>query len=119
MVSPAEPMITKSNGGIMAAELGKRQPIAMLLSGTASGVIGAADTAARIGARDVLSFDAGGTSADVAVIRDGKPTFGTGEMVGEFPIYVPTVSVTSIGEGGGSIAWVDDFFATWRPSSRP
>ncbi len=106
---PAEPMITKSNGGIMTAELGKNHPIAMLLSGTASGVIGAADTAARIGARDVLSFDVGGTSADVAVIRDGKPTFGTGEMVGEFPIYVPTVSVTSIGSGGGSIARVDDF----------
>jgi N-methylhydantoinase A len=106
---PAEAMITKSNGGIMAAELGKTDPIAMLLSGTASGVIGAADTAARIGAHNTLSFDVGGTSADVAVIRDGAPAFGTGEMVGEFPIYVPTVSVTSIGEGGGSIAWVDDF----------
>lgn len=106
---PAEAMITKSNGGVMAAELGKTDPIAMLLSGTASGVIGAADVAARVGAPDVLSFDVGGTSADVAVIRDGKPAFGVGEMVGEFPIYVPTVSVTSIGEGGGSIAWVDDF----------
>lgn len=106
---PAELMITKSNGGIMAAELGKTDPIAMLLSGTASGVIGAADIAARIGAPDVLSFDVGGTSADVAVIRDGEPAFGSGELVGEFPIYVPTVSVTSIGAGGGSIAWVDEF----------
>ena len=106
---PAEPMITKSNGGIMAAELGKTDPIAMLLSGTASGVIGAADVAARIGASDVLSFDVGGTSADVAVFQDGKPAFGAGETVGEFPIYVPTVSVTSIGAGGGSIARVDDF----------
>ncbi len=106
---PAEPMITKSNGGVMAAELGKTNPIAMLLSGTASGVIGAAAVAARIGAQDVLSFDVGGTSADVAVIQSGRPAFGVGEMVGEFPIYVPTVSVTSIGEGGGSIAWVDDF----------
>ena len=105
----AELMITKSNGGIMAAELGKTDPIAMLLSGTASGVIGAADVAARIGIDDVLSFDVGGTSADVAVIQKGKPAFGTGELVGEFPIYVPTVSVTSIGEGGGSIAWVDDY----------
>ena len=57
----------------------------------------------------MLSFDIGGTSADVAVIRDGKPAYGIGELVGEFPIYVPTVSVTSIGEGGGSIAWVDEF----------
>ncbi len=106
---PAEPMITKSNGGIMAAELGKTDPIAMLLSGTASGAIGAADAAARIGAADVLSFDVGGTSADVAVIQGGEPAFGTGELVGDFPIYVPTVSVTSIGAGGGSIARVDDF----------
>ncbi len=106
---PAEPMITKSNGGIMAAELGKTDPVAMLLSGTASGAIGAADAAARIGAAEVLSFDVGGTSADVAVIQGGKPAFGAGELVGEFPIYVPTVSVTSIGAGGGSIAWVDDF----------
>lgn len=49
----------------------------------------------------------GGTSADVAIIRDGKPQFGQGEMIGEFPIYVPSVSVRSIGEGGGSIIWVD------------
>jgi N-methylhydantoinase A len=81
----------------------------MLLSGTAAGVIGAADVAARVGARDVLSFDVGGTSADVAMIRDGKPAYGSGELVGEFPIYVPTVSVSSIGEGGGSIASVDEF----------
>ena len=106
---PAEPMIAKSNGGIMAAELGKTDPVAMLLSGTASGAVGAADAALRIGAADVLSFDVGGTSADVAVIQEGKPAFGTGELVGEFPIYVPTVSVTSIGAGGGSIARVDDF----------
>ena len=106
---PAVPMVTKSNGGIMTAELGKTNPVAMLLSGTASGVIGAADIAARTGEVDVLSYDVGGTSADVAVIRSGSPAFGSGEMVGEFPIYVPTVSVTSIGAGGGSIARVDDF----------
>ena len=45
----------------------------------------------------------------VAIIMDGAAAYGSGEMVGDFPIYVPTVSVTSIGEGGGSIAWVDDF----------
>jgi len=106
---PATPMIGKSSGGMMSAELGKTDPISMLLSGTAAGVVGAADIAARIGAPDVLSFDVGGTSADVAVIRDGAPAFGTGELVGEFPIHVPTVSVTSIGEGGGSIASVDAF----------
>ncbi len=104
-----EPMITKSNGGVMRAELGKTAPIQMLLSGTASGVIGASRIAAQTGASSVLSFDVGGTSADVAVILDGKPRFGTGERVGDFQIYIPTVSVSSIGAGGGSIARVDDF----------
>jgi N-methylhydantoinase A len=106
---PTEPMITKSNGGVMRAELGKTAPIQMLLSGTASGVIGASRVAAQTGASSVLSFDVGGTSADVAIIADGKPAFGTGERVGDFPIYIPTVSVTSIGAGGGSIARVDEF----------
>lgn len=103
----AEPMITKSNGGVMSAELGKTECVQMLLSGTASGVIGASHVARLTGSRNTMSFDVGGTSADVAIILDGQPQYGVGEMIGEFPIYVPTVSVTSIGEGGGSIAWVD------------
>ena len=106
---PALPLIGKSNGGVMSAELGKRDPISMLLSGTAAGVIGASNVASRMDRSHVLSFDVGGTSADVAVILEGTPAYSSGEMVGEFPIFVPTVSVTSIGEGGGSIAWIDDF----------
>ncbi|NQW11225.1 MAG: hydantoinase/oxoprolinase family protein [Alphaproteobacteria bacterium] len=104
---PCEPMITKSNGGVMSAELGKTNCVQMLLSGTASGVIGASHVARLTGSRSTMSLDVGGTSADVAIIIDGEPQYGIGEMIGEFPIYVPTVSVTSIGEGGGSIAWVD------------
>ena len=104
---PAEPMLTKSNGGVMTAELGKTQCAQMLLSGTASGVIGAASVARGTGSQAAMSLDIGGTSADVAIIRDGAPQYGVGEMIGEFPIHIPTVSVTSIGEGGGSIAWVD------------
>ena len=106
---PALPLIGKSNGGVMTAELGKTQPISMLLSGTAAGVVGAASVAHQSGRNEVVSFDVGGTSADVAIIMDGTASYSSGEMVGDFPIYVPTVSVTSIGEGGGSIAWVDDF----------
>ena len=100
-------MITKSNGGVMSAALGKTQCAQMLLSGTAAGVIGASHVARMTGAANTMSIDIGGTSADVAFIRDGTPQYGIGEMIGEFPIYIPTVSVTSIGEGGGSIAWVD------------
>ena len=105
----AEPMVTKSNGGVMTAELGKQDCLQMLLSGTAAGVIGAGFAARQAGLNQVMSLDIGGTSADVAIIIDGKPSYGTGEIVGEFPIYIPTVSVSSIGDGGGSIAKVDEF----------
>ena len=104
----AEPMITKSNGGVMTAERGKTDCAQMLLSGTASGVMGAASIAKQIKSSMCMSLDIGGTSADVAIIVDGNPQFGAGEMIGEFPVYIPSVSVTSIGEGGGSVAWVDD-----------
>lgn len=106
---PAGPMLTKSNGGVMNAETGKRACVNMLLSGTASGVIGAAYLAEQAGIGNVLTLDIGGTSADLALIIDGKPQFGTGEVVGDFPLFVPSVSVTSIGSGGGSIAWSDAF----------
>jgi N-methylhydantoinase A len=104
---PAEPMITKSNGGVMSAEAGKTRCAQMLLSGTAAGVIGACQIARMAKVENALSLDIGGTSADVAVVRSGMPQYGIGEMIGDFPIFIPTVSVTSIGEGGGSIAWVD------------
>lgn len=104
----AQAMITKSNGGVMSAETGKRECAQMLLSGTAAGVIGACHVAVLTDSADTMSLDVGGTSADVAFIRDGAPQYGVGEHIGEFPLYIPTVSVSSIGEGGGSIAWVDD-----------
>ncbi len=106
---PALPMITKSNGGIMAASLGRTACVGMLLSGTASGVMGAAFLARQAGVANALTLDIGGTSADVALVIDGAPQFGTGEMIGEFPLHIPSVSVSSIGDGGGSIAWVDGF----------
>lgn len=102
-----EPRITKSNGGVMSAEQGKSDCIQMILSGTASGVIGAAFIARAAGVAKAMSIDIGGTSADLALILDGQPQYGVGETIGEFQIYIPSVSVSSIGKGGGSIAWVD------------
>ena len=104
---PADPHLTKSNGGVMTAEQGKSQCVQMILSGTASGVIGASYVAQICGIERCMSLDIGGTSADVAVIIGGEPQYGVGEQIGEFHIYIPSVSVSSIGEGGGSIAWVD------------
>lgn len=104
---PARPMLTKSNGGLMNAAEGKRACVNMLLSGTASGVIGASWLARQAGEDKVLTLDIGGTSADFALIIDGEAQFGTGELIGEFPLHIPSVSVSSIGVGGGSIASVD------------
>ncbi|WP_439597720.1 hydantoinase/oxoprolinase family protein [Falsiroseomonas sp.] len=105
----APPMITKSNGGMMNIAMGRSSCVSMLLSGTASGVMGASFLTRQAGVPHALTLDIGGTSADVALIIDGKAQFGTGELIGEFPLYVPSVSVTSIGDGGGSIATVDGF----------
>lgn len=105
---PARAMLTKSNGGLMNAAEGKRACVNMLLSGTASGVIGAAWLARQAGESRVLTLDIGGTSADFALIIDGRPQFGSGELIGEFPLHIPSVSVSSIGIGGGSVAQVDD-----------
>ncbi|MGR3378890.1 hydantoinase/oxoprolinase family protein [Salipiger abyssi] len=104
---PARPLLTKSNGGLMNAAEGKRACVNMLLSGTASGVIGAAWLAREAGADKVLTLDIGGTSADFALIVDGQAQFGSGELIGEFPLHLPSVSVSSIAIGGGSIASVD------------
>ena len=104
---PAVPQVTKSNGGVMSAELGKTQCVQMIMSGTAAGVIGASYVARLSGFPETMSLDIGGTSADIAIIRDGQPQYGVGEVIGEFPVYLPTVAVTSIGAGGGSIATVD------------
>ncbi|MDX8438947.1 hydantoinase/oxoprolinase family protein [Mesorhizobium australafricanum] len=104
---PARPMLTKSNGGVMNAAEGKRACVNMLLSGTASGVIGASWLARQAGEDRILTLDIGGTSADFALIIGGEAQFGTGELIGEFPLHIPSVSVSSIGVGGGSIASVD------------
>lgn len=103
-----QPMVAKSNGGVMNVERGKRDCVQILLSGTASGVMAASHVAGLGGFDNVISLDIGGTSADVALVIDGKPQYGVGERVGEFQLHIPSVAVSSIGDGGGSIAWVDD-----------
>ncbi len=106
---PAKPLITKSNGGVMSAEGGKTACVQILLSGPTAGVIGASYVADLCGIRQAMSLDIGGTSADVALVIDGQPQYDTGKQIGDFPLFIPSVSVSSIGEGGGSIVWVDAY----------
>jgi N-methylhydantoinase A len=105
---PATPHITKSNGGIMPVAAARTQTVTTLLSGPASGVIGAAYVAGQAGLPNVITLDVGGTSADLAVVEGSRPRWSTSEHVGGVPVMMPVVGVTAIGAGGGSIAWVDE-----------
>src|SRR5258706_5446255 len=105
---PATPHVTKSDGGIMPVAAARAQTVATLLSGPASGVIGAAYVAGQAGLPNVITLDVGGTSADLAVVEGGRPRWSTSEHVGGVPVMMPVVGVTAIGAGGGSVAWVDD-----------
>jgi len=102
----ADVLSTKSNGGVMYAHEAGERPVETLLSGPASGVIGASFIGRAIGMEKLITFDMGGTSADVAII-DGEPRYSTENQVGDFPVIMPAIDVTSIGAGGGSLAWTD------------
>ena len=98
--------IMRSNGGVLSAEQVVHQPISTVLSGPAAGALGAATIAARAGYRSVLTCDGGGTSTDVAVITDAKPSLTTEGSVGPFPAKIPMIDIVTVGAGGGSVAWV-------------
>ena len=100
--------VMKSNGGQMLARAATDRPIQLLLSGLAGGVIAGRAFGEATGRRDVITFDMGGTSTDVAVVDGGALTYTT-EYQLEFgiPVSIPSVDVVTIGAGGGSIAWID------------
>jgi N-methylhydantoinase A len=105
----SRPHVARSNGGSESARSLRSLPASALLSGPAAGVAGAAVAAAQAGweRADLVTFDVGGTSADIGVVRRGVALLSTEEHVGDFPILLPTVAVSSIGAGGGSIIWFD------------
>ncbi len=96
----------RSNGGVMTARSAGELPVHTLFSGPASGVMGAAWVARQAGWERVITLDMGGTSADVSVV-DGGPSYSTEATVGEFPVIMPSIDISSIGAGGGSIARLD------------
>jgi N-methylhydantoinase A len=103
----ARPYVTKSNAGIMSLPTAAQAPVEMLLSGPAAGVVGATYVARLAGQVRLITFDVGGTSADVAVVSEGEPEYSKDAHIGDFPVMIPVVGVSSVGAGGGSIAWSD------------
>jgi len=113
--------IMQSSGGILSASAARRQPVRTLLSGPAAGVMGAVFVAKTAGCDQIITFDMGGTSTDVALpggspwladaaishTHEGRPGFdGLGGIEG-WPVRVPMLDIHTVGAGGGSIAWVD------------
>ena len=99
--------IMESSGGLTDPLQARRVPVKSLLSGPAGGVILALEIAKSLGRSNVISFDMGGTSTDVAAVTNGEPDRNTYiELVG-YPIQIPCLDIVSVGAGGGSVGWVD------------
>ena len=99
--------IMQSNGGVMPAEAASNNAVRMLLSGPAAGVRAAVWFAERNGIRNVITFDMGGTSTDVAIAPDLKPQIVPEMTIDGLPVRTAAVDMVSIGAGGGSIAAID------------
>lgn len=114
--------LLRSDAGLMTAKLASEHPIYGILSGPSGGVAGALYVARRAGYDNVLTFDMGGTSTDVALCQDGQPTverqtevpYGLGLPGEVIPIKVPSLNVRSVGAGGGSIAHVPEVTGALR-----
>jgi N-methylhydantoinase A len=114
--------LLRSDAGLMSAKLASENPIYGVLSGPSGGVAGALYVARKAGFENILTFDMGGTSTDVALCERGEPTiarqteipYGWGLPGEVIPVKVPSVNVRSIGAGGGSIAHVPEVTGALR-----
>lgn len=100
-------LLMRSDGGVATAETARRQPVNMLLSGPAGGVVGALAISDTHHIPNIITFDMGGTSADFSLISDGKSTMATERIVGGEIIRMASLDISTISAGGGSIGTVD------------
>jgi N-methylhydantoinase A len=109
------PYIMQSNCGVDTVQSARQIPITMVESGPASGIWGAAALGRLIGEPDVIAIDIGGTTAKCGLITGGEVKLNTDYLIERsetsagYPAMVPVVDLVEIGQGGGSIAWVDEF----------
>ncbi len=96
-----------SSGGMMTTDTARRLPIRTIFSGPAGGVSQACHVGGVTGTRDLITYDMGGTSTDVCLVRDLRPVMTSDSMVGAFPVKVPQIDMHTVGAGGGSIAFLE------------
>lgn len=106
----ADVHIMRSNGGVSPSEVAAEMPVTLLLSGPAAGVLGGAWSGGASGREKLVTFDVGGTSADIGIVTErGFTEAGARDTwISGFPVMVPMIDISTIGAGGGSIAYVDE-----------
>jgi N-methylhydantoinase A len=106
--------VLRSDGGLASAKAAESYPVNMLMSGPAGGVTGAIWVGNQAGFKDILTFDMGGTSTDVALIQDGKAQLRRETSVHDVTVRASSVDVRTVGAGGGSIAYVPEITGALR-----
>ncbi len=100
--------VMQSSGGVTSLRAASEGPVRTIVSGPAGGVIGVAALGRQLGETNLVAADVGGTTFDVALIREGKPLEQTEHRINRRPVLQPTIDIVSIGAGGGSVAWLDE-----------
>ncbi|MCC5920078.1 MAG: hydantoinase/oxoprolinase family protein [Cyclobacteriaceae bacterium] len=106
--------VLRSDGGLMAFDLASEKPVNLMMSGPAGGVKGALWIAKQAGFTNLLTYDMGGTSTDVALIENGKPALRRETEVGDLNVRASSLDVRTVGAGGGSIAKVPELTKALR-----
>ena len=102
------PQLTQSNGGVISFASAASHPIKTILSGPAAGIVAAGAIARDAGYHNIITFDMGGTSTDLALMTDGRCQISTGLVVEGYPLKVPALDIHTVGAGGGSFAYIDE-----------
>lgn len=100
--------INHSNGGLMSIDESVKYPVKTALSGPAAGVVGTRYITELIGEDNLITVDIGGTSTDISLVIDGKFESSDEKAISGYPVRIPSIDISTIGAGGGSIAWVDN-----------
>ena len=104
-------LIMQSNGGIVSSATAGEKPVTMLVSGPAGGVLGATHMARLAGYENILTLDVGGTSTDVSLVQGLAPQLTSASLIESYPVKCPMLDIETVGTGGGSLAWIDDYGA--------
>jgi N-methylhydantoinase A len=103
----ATPYIMRANGGLMSFDSAAKLPVAITHSGPTAGIVAGMTIGKSCGVENLITFDMGGTSSDVSLIRDGQPMLTSKGNIEGWPVVLPMLDLITVGAGGGSVAWLD------------